>query len=166
MIYVLIANITAFIASLILIYTGYLKDKKQILLFQIIQFILFIISYLLLGAFTGVILNFLGIIRNTLSYFKKLSKPFIFILSILSIIFTIKYNTFGLIGLLPLIGVILYTCFMNTENIIKFKLLIINALVLSTIYDIVVMSYSSAVFNIITIILSINAIYKIKTNLK
>ena len=166
MIYVLIANIIAFIASLILIYTGYLKDKKQILLFQIIQFILFIISYLLLGAFTGVILNFLGIIRNTLSYFKKLSKPFIFILSILSIIFTIKYNTFGLIGLLPLIGVILYTCFMNTENIIKFKLLIINALVLSTIYDIVVMSYSSAVFNIITIILSINAIYKIKTNLK
>ena len=166
MIYVLIANIIAFIASLILIYTGYLKDKKQILLFQIIQFILFIISYLLLGAFTGVILNFLGIIRNTLSYFKKLSKPFIFILSILSIIFTIKYNTFGLIGLLPLIGVILYTCFMNTENIIKFKLLIINALVLSTIYDIVVMSYSSAIFNIITIILSINAIYKIKTNLK
>ena len=162
---VIVANIIALFASLIMVYTGCLKDKKQILFYQIFQFILFIISYLILGGYTGVIVCSLGIIRNLLCYYKKLKIPYIILLSSLCVILTIKFNTFGLIGLLPLIGVVLYTCFMNTDNVVKFKLLIINAMILSGIYDIVVMSYTSAVFDILTAITNIVAIIKLKTHI-
>ena len=161
MILIIVANLIALVASLVMVYTGYLKDKKQILFYQIFQFILFIISYLILGGYTGVIICSLGIVRNLLCYYKKLKIPYIVLLSALCIILTIKFNTFGLIGILPLFGVVLYTCFMNTENIIKFKLLIINAMILSGIYDIVVMSYTSAFFDILTAIMNIFAIFQL-----
>ena len=69
----IIGNIVALIASLIMVYSGYLKQKKKILYVQTIQIGLSVLSNIILGGITGAIINAVSCIRNILCYKEKLS---------------------------------------------------------------------------------------------
>ena len=71
---IIIANIIAFIASLLMVYTGIMKKKSAILFVQTIQMALFVLSNLILGGITGAIINAINCIRNILCYKDKLGK--------------------------------------------------------------------------------------------
>ena len=118
---ILIANAIALIASLLMVYTGYIKKKEKILFFQTIQIGLSVISNLILGGITGAIINALGLIRNILCYKEKLNKMAQIILIILSILLGVYFNNLALIGLLPIISNVVYIVFMNIKDVIKFK---------------------------------------------
>ena len=51
---------------------------------------------------------------------------------------------------------------MNIEDVIKFKLIIILSMIMWLIYDIYIISYTSAIFDFLHIIANIISIYKIK----
>ena len=70
-------------------------------------------------------------------------------------------SVLGLIGILPLISTIVYLWLMNIKNIIKFKYLIIFTMILWFIYDFSIKSYSSAVFDLMTVIANMYSIIKI-----
>ena len=163
---ILIANAIALIASLLMVYTGYIKKKEKILFFQTIQIGLSVISNLILGGITGAIINALGLIRNILCYKEKLNKIAQIILIILSIVLGVYFNNLALIGLLPIISNVVYIVFMNIKDVIKFKYLIIFTMTMWLVYDIYIMSYTSAVFDLGNIIANIISIIQIKKAMK
>ena len=64
MIHIVIANIIDFIASMVQIYSGTVKDKGKLLLWQILQLGMQTVSMVLLGAIPGAISNVLSCITT------------------------------------------------------------------------------------------------------
>lgn len=147
----IIGNVVALLASLAMVTSGLLKNKKQILFVQTIQIGLFVISNLVLGGIVGAIVNALSLIRNIICYKDKLDIKWIVILTIISVGLSLYFNNLGIIGLLPLIASTLYLWFMNIKNVSRFKILIILITILWLIYDICIKSYTSAIFDAATI---------------
>ena len=158
---IIIGNIIALIASLLMVYSGIIKQKKKILYVQTIQIGLLVVSNMILGGIVGAIINVLSCIRNILCYQDRLGLKEKLVITILATFLSIKFNNLGLIGLLPLISTITYLWSMNTKNLIKFKGLIIFTMILWFIYDLTIKSYSSAVFDLMTAITNTYTIIKL-----
>lgn len=159
---IIIGNIIALIASILMVYYGMLKQKKKILYFQTVQIGMSVISNIILGGITGAIINALSMIRNILCYKNKLGLKEKIIITILAIILTFKFNNLEYIGLLPLISTVSYIWLMNTKDVRKFKLLIIFTMLMWLIYDVVIKSYTSAIFDFMNIIANMLTLLQIK----
>ena len=163
---IIIGNIVALIASLLMVYSGIAKKKKDILIIQNFQMGLLALSNLILGGITGCIINIIGVIRNTLCYYNKFNLLAKIILIIASGVLTIAFNNLGIIGYLPFIAIAVYTWLINIKDVVKFKILIIFTLVLWVIYDFTVKSYTATLFDMFTIISNVIAIMSIKKKVK
>ncbi len=159
---IIIANIIALVASLIMVYTGTIKNKKLILNMQNVQMGLLCLSNALLGGVSGAITNALGIVRNLLCYYKKFNVPVKIGFIAVSTILTILFNNMGIIGYFPLIAVVVYTWLITIEDIVKFKILIIFTMVMWVIWDFTIKSYTTVIFDIFTIVTNLISIYSIK----
>ena len=164
MVSIIIGNIIALIASILMVYSGMLKQKKKILYFQTVQIGMSVISNIILGGITGAIINTLSMIRNILCYKDKLGLKEKIVITILAVILTIKFNNLGYIGLLPLISTIVYIWLMNIKDVKKFKLSIGFTMLMWFIYDIVIKSYTSAIFDFMNIVANIVTLFKIKND--
>ena len=162
MVSIIIGNIIALIASILMVYSGMLKQKKKILYFQTVQIGMSVVSNIILGGITGAIINALSMIRNILCYKNKLGLKEKIIITILAIILTFKFNNLGYIGLLPLISTVSYIWLMNIKDVKKFKLLIIFTMLMWLIYDVVIKSYTSAIFDFMNIIANMLTLLQIK----
>ncbi|MBR2241063.1 MAG: YgjV family protein [Clostridia bacterium] len=159
---IIIGNIIALIASILMVLAGLQKKKKKILFIQIIQIALSVISNLVLGGYTGAIINALSCVRDILCYKDKMGTKEKIIIIILAVGLSLAFNNLGWIGLLPLIATVVYITFMNTKDVVKFKLLIIFSMVMWLIYDLYIKSYTSGVFDFMSVIANIVAIWQIK----
>lgn len=166
MISLIIGNIIALIASILMVYSGLLKAKKKILYFQTVQIGMSVISNIILGGITGAIINALSLIRNILCYKDKLGLKEKIVITFLAVILTFKYNNLGYIGLLPLISTVTYIWMMNIKNVTWFKLLIASTMLMWFIYDLIIKSYTSAIFDFMSIIANIATIFQIKLTKK
>ena len=162
MIPIVIGNIIALIASILMVLAGLQKKKKKILFIQIIQIGLSIISNIVLGGYTGAIINALSCVRDILCYKDKMGTKEKIIIIILAIGLSLAFNNLGWIGLLPLVATITYISFMDTKNVVKFKMLIIFSMIMWLAYDLYIKSYTSAVFDFLSIVANIIAILQIK----
>ena len=72
---VLLGNIVALIGAAIMVSTGFLKTKKQILTVQCFQYGVLSASNAILGAFTGITANIIGIVRNLFCMKKEFTTP-------------------------------------------------------------------------------------------
>ena len=162
MIQILIGNIIALIASILMVLSGLQKNKKKILFIQIIQIALSIISNIVLGGYTGAIINALSCIRDILCYKDKMGVKEKIIIILLAVGLSLVFNNLGWIGLLPVVATAVYIIFMNTENVVKFKMLIIFSMIMWLAYDVYIKSYTSGVFDFMSIIANIMAIWQIK----
>ena len=161
MIHIIIGNIIALIASIIMVYSGFLKQKKTILYSQTIQIGLSVLSNIVLGGITGAIINALSCVRNILCYKNKLDLKSKIILIFLATTLSLMFNNLGVIGLLPVISTITYILLMNTKDIIKFKWLIIFTMLMWLIYDLFIKSYTSAIFDFMNILANVISIIQI-----
>ena len=160
----IIGNIIALIGSLLMVYTGVIKNKKGILIVQSLQIAMFAISNLVLNGISGFIINSINFIRNIICYKDKLSLIVKILLSIISIVLIVYFNNLGLIGYLPLISALIYLWFMTINDVIKFKIVLIVSVILWLIYDLTIKSYTASLFDLITIIVSIISIIRMKIN--
>ena len=163
MVNIIIGNIIALIASILMVYSGMLKQKKKILHFQTVQIGLSVISNIVLGGITGAIINALSLIRNILCYKDKLGLEEKIVITILATILTLKFNNLGYIGLLPLISTVSYVWLMNIKDVKKFKWLIVFTMLMWFIYDVVIKSYTSAIFDFMNIVANIVTLFQIKS---
>ena len=158
---IIVGNIIALIASVLMIFVSSSKNKKKIIIYQTVQVALLALSTLILGGIAGAIINAITIIRNILCYNNKLTNTNIFIISISIIVLSLSFNNLGYIGLLPLISTVLYTMSINTKSTIKLKSMILLNMICWGIYDFIIMSYTSAIFEFIATITSIITIYQL-----
>lgn len=164
--YIIIANIIALVASTLMVISGLIKNKKKVLYIQTIQIGLTVISNLILGGITGALINIVSFFRNIVYYKNKLTfKNKIFLITI-SLVLTIIFNDYGILGLLPLISITSYTLLMSIDDLVKFKLLIIFTMIVWGIYDYSIKSYTSCIFNLFNIVTNIIAIANIKEDRK
>ncbi len=161
---IIIGNIIGFIGSMFMILGGSIKDKTKSLMAQSMQLVCLAISNLVLGSISGFIISLISAFRNVLSFFNKLNKLMIGIIIVLMIVLTVKFNTLGFIGYLPLINNIVFILCMNTKDNVKFKWLTIFYMVLWLIHNVYIKAYSTSIFNTITIITSLITIYRIKSD--
>ena len=160
MIQIVIANIIDFLASMVQIYTGAVKDKAKILLLQILQLGMQTVSMLLLGAIPGAISNVLSCIRNYLCYKDVFTWPVKIVLIVISFVLTVVFNNQGLLGYLPFAVCTVYVLLMDMKDEIKFKLLVTLTFVPWVVYYLVIKSYTGALFALITIVTSFWTLYK------
>ena len=162
MVFVIIGNIIALIASLIMVYSGMLKQKKKILYFQTIQIGLSVISNIILGGISGAIINAINLIRNILCYKNRLKLKEKILITLLANILILKFNNLEIIGFLPLISTITYIWLMNIKDVRRFKVLIAFTMLMWFIYDLVIKSYTSAIFDALTIIVNLVSLNKVE----
>ena len=145
----------------------YKKEKKEILLMQVIAYIFFTVHYYLLNAITGTICNILGLISLVIIYYlsiknKKKDRIVLVMIPILLGISILTYQ--NIYSIFPIISIIIsLLSFINDdENIIRF-IGIISAIGW-LIYAIVYHSYVAIAFEIFTIISTVIAYIKNRNN--
>ena len=158
----IVGNIIAFIAAAIMMYTGYVKNKKKIIFLQTVQIGMSVISNLVLGGIPGAIVNAVSCARNIVCYKNKLDMRAKIIFVIVTTALTIAFNNLLFIGLLPLAASLTYIVFMTEKNVIKFKIITIATLIMWGIYDLYIQSYTSACFDFLTVATNVIAIVQIR----
>ena len=159
---IVLANIIDFIASMIQIYSGTFKEKKKILLFQILQLGIQTVSMLLLGAIPGAISNVLSCVRNYLCYKNIFTWPIKIILIVLSGVLTVAFNNQGLLGYLPFVVCTIYVLFMDIKDPFKFKVLVTLTFVPWIFYFLIIKTYTGAFFATTTVITNVWTLIKMK----
>lgn len=72
----ILVYIFGFLALVPFVLSFQAKNRKYLLILQIVSLLLFSVQYLLLGAWTGLILEFICIVRNIMFYFRDRVKSF------------------------------------------------------------------------------------------
>ena len=128
---VLLGNIVALIGAAIMVSTGFLKTKKQILTVQCFQFVVLSASNAILGAFTGITANVIGIARNIFCMKKEFTTPWkiVFIAAQLVLLFCV------------------YTWFLDLKDAVQLKIVIIVTLLCWAVYDFVFKNYVTFAFD-------------------
>lgn len=153
--YVIVANVIALIASVMMVYSGILNNKKKILWIQTIQIGLSVISNIILGGITGAIINGISLVRNIICYKEKLTTSIKVIITAVSIGLSIKFNNLGIIGYLPVISTVTYIWLMTIKDVKRFKLLIAFTMLMWFVYDFCIKSYTSAAFDFMNLIANV-----------
>ena len=162
MINVVIANVIDFIASMVQIYSGTVKEKGKILILQILQLGLQTISMILLGAITGAISNVLSCIRNYLCYKNIFTWPIKIILIVLSLILTVLFNNQGWLCYLPFVVCTIYVLFMDIKDEFKFKVLVTLTFIPWVPYFLIIKSYTGAFFATTTVATNVWTLIQMK----
>ena len=153
------ANIIDFIAALIQVGSGTIKQKSKILVVQTIQLLMQAVSMLLLGGVTGAVSNVLSCYRNYLCYKEKLNGFWKSILIAASVVMTILLNEQGLLGIIPAAVCTIYIIFMDIKDPVKFKFLVTVSFVPWMVYHFALKSYVGAIFDAATIFTNVITLY-------
>ncbi len=149
---VIIANIIDFVAAMVQVGSGAIKQKTKILVVQIIQLLMQAVSMLLLGGVTGAVSNVLSCFRNYLCYKEKLNLAWKIVLIVASIALTIALNDQGFLGIIPAAVCTIYIIFMYIKYPVKFKLLVTLSFVPWMFYHFILKSYTGAIFDAATVV--------------
>lgn len=149
---VLLGNIVALIGAALMVSTGFLKTKKQILAAQCFQYGVLNASNAILGAFTGITANVIGIARNLFCMKREFTVPWklAFIAAQLALLFA--FNADGWLGLLPAAATCVYTWFLDLKDERKLKLVIILTVLCWAVYDFLFRNYVTFAFDLGTVV--------------
>ena len=149
---VLLGNIVALIGAALMVSTGFLKTKKQILAAQCFQYGVLSASNAILGAFTGITANIIGIARNLFCMKREFTVPWklAFIAAQLALLFA--FNADGWLGLLPAAATCVYTWFLDLKDERKLKLVIILTVLCWAVYDFLFRNYVTFAFDLGTVV--------------
>lgn len=162
----ILAQIAGTIASILAITASQMKTKKHFLLIYIFSYAFFILDFVLLKAYSGIINNvilfILTIISNKYNN-KKIPKYLIIIFFIFIIIGNIiSYQ--NIYSLLPFLASIFYVIALITKNMKIVRQTTIVQKLSWTLYDFIVKSYSTFVMDIISIVSIFIAIIRYDKN--
>ena len=161
---VVLAQVLALFAILFWVISILLKNKKNLLLMQVIANGIYGIVYLLLGAFSAASMNFLSFLRLLVYYFYallniKMPKWILFVFITLVLLFgIITYD--GLISLLPIIITVLYTYAFWQNNLNVARIIYIVAAIIWIYYNYEVGAYVGIIGNILEIITGLISLIK------
>jgi len=153
-IYEMFVQLTGVIGWLLLVYSYYKDDIDKLLFVQIISSIFYCINYFLLGAYSGLIVCFIELLKG-IGYYKTDKDDLIFLCSMPVYLLMIIFSYDSFISLLPIIGSII-DGFSLTKNkdIATMGSIISN--ILWVLYDILIFAYAVAITDGILVISNIS----------
>ena len=163
---VIIANVLTLCGSTILTLSGLIKNKKRFLLAQCVMTGLFTLSNLLLGGYSGAIVNAVNLCRNLLGTKNKLTKPIRGAIIVLQIALTAIIGTDSIIMWLPVIGNVIFTWIMDTDNMVRLKAVFGTTQLLWAAYDFSIKNYAGVPFDIAAVVTSAVSIVNMKDGSK
>ncbi len=147
---VLLANILTIIGETALFVASTRKNKKDILIFQIVCMFLTSISSWLLKGYSGIVMGVLGIIRNILSIKNIGSRALSYIFISAAIIFGCLFNNNGFLGYLAILANVSQSLFIlnRKASTTQIRLACAFSSMCWCIYNLAIKGYAGAAFNI------------------
>ena len=137
-----LAQISGFLAWLCLLVSYYRKNTDKILVFHILSIIFYLLNYLFLGAWTGLFIVVLELLRDYF-YYKTNKDSLIFIITLPAYFFLFIFSKDNLIEIIPIIASIIEGFILT-----KKKYIVVPGAILVyamwVIYDISVGAYTGA----------------------
>lgn len=160
--FTVIANVIQLVSAAVEFVSNTLKRRRTTIKLQIVSRVLDTTSDFLLQGFSGMVVDAADAIRNILNYRDQLTPRRQFLLVMATVALIPFVNNLGIIGLLPLLSTVFFTCTARTRDPYKFKL--INALNFLpwVVYDFTIDAYVSMAGDIFSIILCVVAAIRIK----
>lgn len=149
-----------------MVLTGLIKSKNKILVVQCVQFTLMGISHYLLGGMGGVVATVVSILRNLVFFRFKITVPLKLLFIALSVGLSLGTVTLNPITWLPILATCLFTWILDSEDIIKFKNVMILTLFMWFVYDAYHLNFVSAAFDAFTIVSTSYSIWSIRKERK
>lgn len=159
----LAAQIIGFVGLALSIIAFQFKKHKQIVLLKLSSELVFSIQYILLGAWTGAVLDLISVIRNFLFY-KFVKKgisttPVIVVFGVFVVV--TGFVTFdGVMSLLPIGSKLLTTVSYGMKNEKWLRIITLPSCILWIIYNLSVGSYAGALTDTMTLASLLIAMYK------
>ena len=159
----ILSQVCAIIAMIVLGSTYIIKNKKQILFLCIFSSCMYALQYFFLEAYTGMIINILGIVRAVCFYTysrigKKNTLLNLILLELMFVIGTI-FTWDGLISLLPLCGLIIFTYATWHKDVKVYKWLVLPVSVFWIIYNALVGSIVGFISESILVVVGIVGLF-------
>ncbi|MGT2906617.1 YgjV family protein [Streptococcus dentiloxodontae] len=157
----IVAQFFSALGALCLAYSSFAKNRENMLIWQIIDYLLTAIANILLGGYTGAMTIMVSVIRNTLIIKKQDTPLRILLLVLIQIGAGIYLNQLGWIGFLPIISSLSYTlATFLTAKVEWLRWVIIENMLLWLIYDITIKAFPASVMDIFIIVTTLIAINK------
>lgn len=140
-----------FVPSLISILSIQLKDRKRIIILQLTAGFMWVSHYYLLGAYTAVLTNSIGIFRSGISYFndRKWASSILWLFLIIALsVLSVALTWAGPISILPALSLIATASGLWIHNLTVTRILFVLQSPCLLAYDIAVKSYGSAVIEV------------------
>ncbi len=157
--YIVIGNIISFIAAVFLAISCIVKDRKQIFILQFMNCAVLAVASYFFGSYAAISTLVLCCIRNIFIMRDRYTRPAMTVLVVLVIIAGLFTNNRGIIGLLPVVATVEYTmCCHFITDVGKTRISILVNELIWVVYSFFVMDISTALTDIIVIIVDIAAI--------
>ena len=164
---IVIGNIISFFASIVLVLSCVVNDKRQAYKYQSIEALILAVSSAFFLSWTGILTMLIAAARNYLVMNERLSSRLAIMFIIITIILCPIINTMGLIGLLPMIGIVQLTiCNYYLKEIKWIKVAFIVNLLIYAVYFIGIYDLVSCATQIITAIIGFISLIKLIRNEK
>ena len=159
---IIIGNIISFFASIALVLSCIVNDKREAYKFQVIEALILTVSSAFFLSWTGILTMLIAAARNYLVMNEKLTSKLAIIFIIITLIICPIINTMGLIGLLPMIGIIQLTiCNYYLKTIKWIKVAFIVNVLIYAVYFIGIYDLVSCATQVITAIIGFISLFKL-----
>ena len=163
---IIIGNAISLAGAVLMVAVGFLKTRRSILLTQCTMFGLMGVANIILGGLTGAVSSLVSIIRNLFCLKGPLSVPVKLLVIGMQILLSVKVNTLGWIGWLPVISACFYTWMIDVRDETTLKTVLIIAQSMWFIYDLTIQNYVAFTFDVLTILSNLYGIISLKTQQK
>lgn len=160
--FIVIANVIQLVSAAVDFISNTIKRRKTTIQLQIIGGVLDSTSDLLLQGFSGLVVDATDTICSTLNYRDQLTPRRQFLLVMATVVLIPFVNNLGVIGLLPLLSTVFFTCTARTRDPYSFKLINALSFLPWVVYDFSIEAYVSMVGDILSIVLCVVAAIRIK----
>ncbi|SFG44350.1 YgjV family protein [Oribacterium sp. WCC10] len=150
----IIGNILGFIGSILMVCLGFVHKRRYILIGQNIQFLIMGVGNAVLGGMSGLVANIVSVARNVFFLKREMTafwKYFFVVVQILVSGVFLYVGGFRWMELLPIVSAVLYTVMLDTPKESHLKIVLTVCQLMWLTYDIMLMNYAAAVFDVLTI---------------
>ncbi|MDO5859633.1 MAG: YgjV family protein [Methanobrevibacter sp.] len=168
---IIIGNGISLIAGIFLLISCIVNDEKEAYKYQFLESFILTISSVFFLSWTGVTTMGIAATRNMMVYKDKLTFTWTVLFTVFAMVFGLMVNTMGIIGLLPIVGIVQLTiCNYYLKSIKAIKTSFIVNITIYIVYFFAIYDFASLIIQIITASIGLISLIKLihdeKANLK
>lgn len=159
---IVIGNFISLIAGIFLILSMWVNDEKKAYFHQFMNAFILMFSSAFFLSWTGVVTMAIAASRNMMVYKDRLTRNWTIFFIVVSVVLGLLVNNMGLVGILPIIGIVQITLdnfYLKSIRAIKTSF-IVNS-VIYIIYFLAIFDFSSAAIESITALIGIISLIKL-----